>query len=86
MTLDRRDALVAAAKARATAVVSCVHARLSPSHILGKCTRDDLQALVIVLAEAADPAVLRAVVAATEDGPVVTDLMVRLRRAHRSAR
>src|ERR1700748_3018938 len=81
---DTRAALIAAAKARATAVVSCVQARLSPSHILDGCAEADLRALVIVLAEAADPAVLRAVVEARDDDgrPDMTRHQAKLREAH----
>src|ERR1700748_1211150 len=81
---DTRAALIAAAKARATAVVSCVQARLSPSHILDGCTQADLRALVIVLAEAADPGVLRAVVEVRDDDgrPDMTRYQAKLREAH----
>jgi hypothetical protein len=79
-----RASLVAAAKSRATAVVSCVQGRLSPSHVLDTCTRDDLTALVIVLSEAVDPAVLRAVVGVRDDDgrPDLTRRDARLREAH----
>ena len=79
-----RASLIAAAKARATAVASCVQARLSPRHILDGCSRDDLAALVIVLAEAADPAVLRAVVSVSDDDgrPDLARHQAKLRKAH----
>jgi hypothetical protein len=82
-----RASLIAAAKARATAVVSCVQARLSPSHILDRCSREDLAALVIVLAECADPAVLRAVVNARDDDgkPDLSRREVMLRKARTEA-
>ena len=84
MNAAARAPLVAAAKARATAVVSCVQSRLSPCHILDRCSRDDLVALVVVLAEAADPAVLRAVVDVRDDDgrPDLTRLDAKLREAH----
>ena len=84
MNTAARASLIAAAKARATAVVSCVQARLSPSHVLAACSRDDLQALIIVLAEAADPAVLRAVVGVRDDDgrPDLTRRQTKLREAH----
>ena len=83
MNAADRALLVAAAKAKATAVVSCVQARLSPSHVLGDCPAD-LQALIIVLAEAADPAVLRAVVGVSDDDgrPDLTRHQAKLREAH----
>ena len=79
-----RASLVATAKARATAVVSCVQARLSPAHVLDKCSAADLRALVVVLAEAADPAVLRAVVGVRDDDgrPDLTRHQAKLREAH----
>jgi hypothetical protein len=84
VTPAERAALIAAAKARATAVVSCVQARLSPAHVLGACSRDDLAALVVVLAEAADPAVLRAVAGVRDDDgrPDLTRHQAKLREAH----
>lgn len=84
MNAATRATLIAAAKARATAVVSCVQARLSPSHILDGCTEADLRALVIVLAEAADPGVLRVVVDVRDDDgrPDMTRYQAKLREAH----
>jgi len=72
------------AKSLATPVVSCVQARLSPAHLLDRCSRDDLAALVIVLAEAADPGVLRAVVTSGDDDgrPDLSRRDVALRKAH----
>ncbi len=82
MTPEQRDALIARAKKVAVPVASCVAARLRPSHLLPGLSRDELEALVLVLAEAVDPVRLRLVVAAGEDGPVVTDRAVTLRKAH----
>ncbi len=84
MDAARRAALIARAKARATAVTACVQARLSPAHILGECSRADLTALVVVLAEAADPAVLRAVVSVCDDDgrPDLSRHQAKLREAH----
>jgi hypothetical protein len=87
VTPAERAALIAAAKARATAVVSCVQNRLSPSHVIDGCSPADVLALVVVLAEAADPAVLRAVVTAREDDgrPDLTWRQAKLREAHSQA-
>src|SRR4051794_38194414 len=65
--LGRRVALIGGAKAAAPAVVSCVQARLRPDHLLQNRTWEELAALVIVLAEAADPAVVREVAEAPAD-------------------
>jgi hypothetical protein len=73
MTPARKAALITRAKAVAIPVASCVAARLRPDHLLPSLSRAELMALVIVLAEAADPAVLREVVHAEGDmaaGPV----------------
>jgi len=85
MTPEERAALIVRAKQLAPPVAACVAARLRPDHLLRDATRDELAALVIVLAEAVDRAVLRVVAAAGEDGPVVTDRTMLLRRAHREA-
>lgn len=84
MTRIDRAALMARARSLAIPVHSCVTARIRPDHLIGEeaASRDELAALVILLAEAADPARLRAVVNATEDGPDVTDEELRLRTAH----
>jgi len=68
MTPQQRAALIARAKSLAIPVASCVAARLRPDHLLRDASRDELAALVIVLAEAADPVVLREVVKAQDDG------------------
>ena len=75
-------ALITKAKALATPVTSCIAASLRPDHLLSGCTWDEMAALVVVLAESADLTRLRAVVEATEDGPVVTGQDVMLRKAH----
>jgi len=86
MTPADRAALIARAKSAAIPVSSCVAARIPPAHIIGGMTRDELTALVIVLAEAADPARLRVVVRAEDDGrPGVTDLDLTYRAAHTEA-
>jgi hypothetical protein len=79
-----RAALMARARSLAIPVHSCVTARIRPDHLIGRdaASRDELAALVILLAEAADPVRLRAVVNATEDGPDVTDGELRLREGH----
>lgn len=86
MTAADPAALIARAKRAAVPVMSCVAASLPPAHIIGGMSRAELAALVIVLAEAADPHKLRAVVEAADDGtPGVTDLDLVYRRAHREA-
>jgi hypothetical protein len=84
--LARRADLIAAAKAIAGPVTAAVQARLHPGHHLQDRTWDELAALVIVLAEAADPAVLRAIAEAEDDGrPAVDRRDVMLRTAHTQA-
>ena len=69
MTPDARAALIAAAKRKAIPVASCVAARISPDHLkLREMGVDGLLALVLVLAAAADPVALRAVVGTPDDG------------------
>lgn len=85
MTRAARDDLISWAKRRAVPVASCVAARIRPDHLIGDATRKELLALVLVLAEAADPVTLRAVVGASEDGPDITDEDVRLLKAHAHA-
>jgi hypothetical protein len=80
-----RVALIARAKSIAIPVASCVAARVRPDHLIGDLSRDELAALVLVLADAADPVALRAVTQATEDGPDITDEDIRLRKAHAHA-
>jgi hypothetical protein len=58
--------LIAWAKARVVPVQSCVTASLRPDHLLSEASWEQLAALVIVLAEAADPVKLRAVVSARD--------------------
>jgi hypothetical protein len=77
--------LLAWAKSRALPVTSCVTARLRPDHLIGEASREELLALVVVLAEAADPVKLRAVVTATDEGPHLTDRDWQLRAAHTEA-
>lgn len=85
--LGRRISLIGRAKQVAVPVVSCVQARLSPGQMLGDLTADELQALVIVLADAADPAIVKAIAdAAADDGrPCVEDRDLLLRTAHAQA-
>lgn len=83
LTPADRGALVARAKSLAVPVTSCVAARIPPAHLIGDMTRDELAALVIVLAEAVDPVRLRAVAAAGEDEEDPED--ERLRQAHAKA-
>ena len=84
MTRAQRAYAIRWAKSLATPVVSCVQARLSPAHLLDRCSREDLAALVIVLAEAVDPGVLRAVVTSGDDDgrPDLSRRDVMLRKAH----
>lgn len=87
MNAADRAALIARAKSRATAVTSCVAAGLRPDHILAEASWHDLAALMVVLAEAVDPAVLRAVVTVRDDDgrPDLTRQQARLREAHSQA-
>lgn len=86
LTPADRDALVARAKSLAVPVTSCVAARIPPAHLIGDMTRDELAALVIVLAEAVDPVRLRTTVRAVDDGaPGLTDLDLKCRAAHTEA-
>jgi hypothetical protein len=94
LTPANRAALIATAKRAATPVASCVAASIPPAHILGKMTRAELSALVIVLAEAVDHARLREVIAAGDDGTPAVRVAAaapegttaeRLRRAHTEA-
>jgi hypothetical protein len=64
-----RAALIARAKSLAIPVASCVAASINSGRLIAECTKAELSALVLVLAEAVDPVRLRAVVAATEDSP-----------------
>lgn len=72
MTPARRTALIAAAKAKAVPVASCVAASIRPDHLLADVDTEDLtdllKALVIVLAEGADPVRLREACRAGDDG------------------
>ena len=54
MTPRLTASLLTAAKQVALPVVTCVHNRVRPAHLLRDKTRDELYALIIVLAEAAD--------------------------------
>lgn len=67
MTPAQRNALIARAKRLAIPVTSCVAASLRPDHLLAARTRAELLALVVVLAEAADPVKLKAVTEAPGD-------------------
>lgn len=82
MTSAQRTQLIGRAKSLAVPVASCVAARVPPDHLLQARTWDELAALVIVLAEAADPLRLRAVTASHEDGDPRLSVDV-LREAHR---
>jgi hypothetical protein len=84
--LGRRTSLIAGAKAIAGPFAACVQARLRPDHHLEGLSRDELVALAVVLAEAADPAVLRAIAGSADDGRSVLDRRdVMLRTAHTQA-
>ena len=83
MNTAQRAALIARAKSLATPVVSCVAASIRPSHLLAGASRDELMALVVVLAEAADHGRLREVTEAPGDtGMPPPDRRDVLRRAH----
>ena len=87
MTPRERASLVAWAKRKAVPVASCVQASLTPSHLIGDASRDQLAALVIVLAEAIDPGKLQEVTEAADDGlPDRGARRERLRKAHQEAR
>lgn len=68
MDRARRLALIARAKRLAVPVASCVAASVRPDHLLRDASRDELAALVIVLAEGSDPVRLREVCRAGDDG------------------
>lgn len=79
----RRAALIAQAKSRAVPVASCVTAGLRPDHLLSERTWEELAALVIVLAAAADHTKLAAIVAEPDDGkPLPGTREMALRKAH----
>lgn len=79
----RRAALIAGAKSRAVPVASCVAASLRPDHLLSERTWDELAALVIVLAAAADHQKLADIAADTDDGKPLPGARERaLRKAH----
>jgi hypothetical protein len=83
VTPSARAALITRAKALSIPVASCVAASLRPDHLLSGCTWDELAALVVVLAESADPVRLRAVAEAADDGlPARGQRAFTLRRAH----
>lgn len=76
LTPADRDALIARAKRLAVPVASRVAARIHPGHLIGDLSREELLALVVVLAEAADPVTLRTVAQASEDGPEAATVSV----------
>jgi hypothetical protein len=83
MTLDE---LSAWARSRALPVAACVTGKVRPDHLIGEASREELAALVFVLAAAADQAKLRALVAAGGDGRLLpTDRALMLRTAHTEA-
>ncbi len=88
MTPGQRAALIAAAKRKAVPVASCVQASLRPDHLFADVPPEDLEgllmALVVVLAEAADPHALQAVVSVSDDDgrPDLSRRDVMLRKAH----
>lgn len=84
MTPAGRAALIARAKSLAGPVASCVAARVRTDHLLSGLSWDELAALVVVLADAADPVWLREVTAA-DDGPSPSKQEVLLLRAHARA-
>lgn len=68
MTPAVRASLIARAKRAAVPVANCVAASIPPARVLGKLTEAEKDALIIVLAEAVDHALLRVVVEADDDG------------------
>jgi hypothetical protein len=72
MDRPRRAALIARAKLKAGPIASCVAASIRPDHLLADVDPEDLtdllKALVVVLAEGADPVRLRDACAAGSDG------------------
>jgi hypothetical protein len=71
-----RAHLVACAKAVAVPVAASVAASLPPSRLLDSMTRDELAALVIVLAEGADPDRLSDIVTARDEPATDGELLV----------
>lgn len=86
MTPAYRASLIARAKRAAEPVARSVAGGLPVDWLIGDMDREQLLALVLVLADAADPARLRAVVRAEDDdAPGVTDADLKLRAAHAEA-
>lgn len=83
MTPAKRNALIIRAKGLAIPVASCVRAQLQPGHLLNNLTREELLALIVVLADCSSPRRLRAVTQAPGDeGLPVEDRQAMLRAAH----
>ena len=87
-----RAALIARAKRAAVPVVNLVGVSIPPARVLGRLTEAEKDALIIILAEAADHTRLRVIVATDDDGrpePIAPvdagDLPRRLRQAHTEA-
>lgn len=72
MTPATRARLIAAAKRKAVPVASCVAASVRPDHLFADVAPEDLtpllMALIVVLAEGADPVRLREACRAGDDG------------------
>ncbi len=85
MTPAERAALVSRAKSLAGPVASCVAARVRTDHLLSGLSWDELAALVVVLADAADPVWLREVTVSGDDEPPLSKREVLLRKAHARA-
>jgi len=85
LTPADRASLIARAKRAAVPVANCVAGRLKSGHITGEMTREELEALIIVLAEAADHALLREVCATDDDDGQPDATPADLRRAHTEA-
>jgi hypothetical protein len=67
VTAAERAALIVRAKALAVPVASCVRAGIPHGHLTAALSRDELQALIVVLAESASPERLHAVTRAPGD-------------------
>ena len=77
--------LLASAKQAAFPVVTCVHNRLRPYRLLRDKSWAELYALVVVLADAADPAAVWEVANMPDDGSEKAARAAVLRKAHAKA-
>lgn len=84
MNAAQRIELIAGAKQIAVPVASCVAGGVRPDHLLGGKSRDELLALVVVLAEAVDHGKLNVLVRLPGDEGLTPESLreAMLRRAH----